>query len=184
MNILQIGFAALTLLAFANGFMFTSGGGFGGISGILSVLLLLIFIGALGKKTNTCPGNYTPTPNDPTSCILFISDPTKNFNDAYTVCGNDGGHLLKLSTASFPIIQQLTRNNSGLCDFWVQTIETADGSWSDANNVTTPTTPGLFFFDDTNGDPEDCGIIDRAFNFFVRGTVCTESHCFICQKDI
>ncbi|KAL3891704.1 hypothetical protein ACJMK2_003954 [Sinanodonta woodiana] len=184
MNFVQIGFATLTLLALADGFLLTSGGGFGGISGIFGVLFLLIFVAALGKRTNTCPANYTHTPNDPTSCIRFISSPTKTFNDAYTACGNDGGQRLKLSTASFPIIQQLARNNSGACDYWVQTAEDADGFWFDQNIDPTPTTPGLFFLNPTNGINLECGLMGNDINFFVRAANCSELHCYICQKYI
>ncbi|KAL3891702.1 hypothetical protein ACJMK2_003952 [Sinanodonta woodiana] len=184
MNLVQIGFVSLTLLALADGRILTSGGGFGGISGIIGVLLLLIFIAALGKRTNTCPANYTHTPNDPTSCIRFVISPTKTSNDATTACQIDGGQLLKLSTASFPIIQQLAGNNSGGCDYWVQAIEDTDGSWSDINLHPTPATPGLFFLDPTNGNDNDCGLMGINNSFFVRGETCTQLHCYICQKDI
>ncbi|KAL3890638.1 hypothetical protein ACJMK2_002919 [Sinanodonta woodiana] len=185
MNLVQIGFVSLTLLALADGFTLTSGGGFGGISGIFGVLLILIFIAALGKRTNTCPGNYTHTPNDPTSCIRFINAPTKKLNDAYAACDNDGGQLLMLSTASFPIIQNIARNNSGMCDYWVQTVEGNDGLWIDINNnYPTPTTPGLFFINPTNGHIGDCGLMDNTIDFFVSGADCNELHCYICQKYI
>ncbi|KAL3891705.1 hypothetical protein ACJMK2_003955 [Sinanodonta woodiana] len=184
MNLLQIGFVSLTLLALADGFVLTSRGGFGGLSGICGVLLLLIYIAGLGKRTYTCPANYTHTPNDPTSCIRFISSPTKYFFDAYTACGNDGGQLLKLSTASFPIIQQLTRNNSGACDYWVQTAEDADGFWFDENFDPTPNTPGLFFLNPTNGINEECGLMRNDINFYLSAANCSELHCYICQKYI
>ncbi|KAL3891892.1 hypothetical protein ACJMK2_004134 [Sinanodonta woodiana] len=186
MNLVHIGFVTLTLLALADGYLLTLEGGFGGISGIFGILLLLTFIAALGKRNNItpCPADYMLTPNDPTSCIRFFSSPTKTFNDADTACVNDGGMLLKLSTASFPIIQQLARNISGVCDYWVQAIEAADGSWEDINEVPIPSTPGLFFLTPTNANIAECGLMGNNINFYLLGAGCTEMHCYICQKNI
>ncbi|KAL3836173.1 hypothetical protein ACJMK2_021615 [Sinanodonta woodiana] len=184
MNLVQIGFLSLALPTLADGFLVTSRGGFGGISGIFGILLLLLFIAALAKKTNTCPANYTQTPNDPTTCIRFFSTPTKAFLDADTVCVSDGGYLLKLSTATFPSIQQLTKTKSGGCNYWVGTQEYADGSWHDRNDVLVPDTPGLFFIDPTNGVTDDCGLMNNADDFFLIGAPCDDSHCYICQKSI
>ncbi|KAL3891700.1 hypothetical protein ACJMK2_003950 [Sinanodonta woodiana] len=185
MNLLPIGFLSLTLLSLADGFLLKSGGGFGGISGIFGILLILILLVNLGKRTNgaTCPANYTQTPNDPTSCIRFFSSPMKSFIDAFTACQNEGAHLLTLSTASFPIIQEFARNKSGVCNYWVDTHETADGSWFDINQNPTDVTPGLFFQDPTNGAGNDCGVMGSEDNYFLFGTVCTQMQCYICQKD-
>ncbi|KAL3836171.1 hypothetical protein ACJMK2_021613 [Sinanodonta woodiana] len=189
MNLVQMGFLSLTLLALANGFTLTSGVGFGGISSIIGILLLLIFLAALAKRTSTnivtgCPANYTQTPNDPTTCIRFVTAPTKTFDDADTTCVNDGGYLLELSTATFPFIQRLARNNLGACSYWVSARESYDGDWFAFGVFPIPNTPGIFFLNPTNNVGSDCGLMSNADNFFLLGTDCTELHCYICQKDI
>ncbi|KAL3836177.1 hypothetical protein ACJMK2_021619 [Sinanodonta woodiana] len=186
MNLVQIGFLSLTLLALADGYLLASGGGFGGISGIFGILLLFLFIAALAKRQNiaACPANYTPTPNDPTSCIRSFSSPMKSFDEAEPACVNDGGYLLQLSTSTFPKIQELARSNSGGCSYWVQTAENADGTWYDMNFVLTPTTPGLFFLNSTNGNGGDCGLMSNAENFFIIGANCSQLHCYLCQKKV
>ncbi|KAL3836167.1 hypothetical protein ACJMK2_021609 [Sinanodonta woodiana] len=188
MNLIQIGFLSLALLALADGYLLSSGGGFGGISSIFSILLIFLVIAAVARRSKNCPANYIPIPNDQGSCISFVTSPTKNFDDALAACESEGGRLLRLSTATFPLIQELAQNRSGTCSYWVGTNEGpddgTDSMWVDVDGGPIPTTPGLFFFDSTNSIPNECGLMSNSQSFLLLGETCTVAHCYICEKNI